>query len=159
MGVLHPPAEQRLARQRQERRLVRPVLEERPLPRPGKFFQRRPRIGAEPREGGQIVGPRDDVDAVDLHHAQPVDQLEELALADLALGSGRSETLGGERDAAGLASGEGSFRQGPIIPASRLAGPVYLSNKQRTMIVNRWLISGPGSRSRRNKIGFHYRLK
>jgi hypothetical protein len=116
VGVLHPPAEQRLTRQGQEGSLVRPVFEYRPLPAPGYLIEQRARIGAEPREGRQVVGARDHVDAVDLHHAQPLDQPEELALADLAIGPRRAETLGGERDTTGLAGGEGSSLQGPVIP-------------------------------------------
>ena len=57
-----------MERERQERGLVGPVLEESAFPRrpPCRAVQKRSIVVPEPREGGQVVGAGQDVHAVDL---------------------------------------------------------------------------------------------
>ena len=75
IGPRHPPAQQRMQRERQQRGLVRPIFEQPPFPLapPGGAIEQRPVVRAEPREGRKIMGPGQHVDAVDLVQPQPVE--------------------------------------------------------------------------------------
>src|SRR4029453_14210826 len=61
--------------EREERSFVRPIFEECPLPlrAPGRIVEQPSIVGSEARKGGQIVGTREHVDAVDLVERKPVD--------------------------------------------------------------------------------------
>ena len=113
---LHPPAQQRLQLQRQQRGLMPPVFEQPPPRPPGLGLQRLARIVPQPREAGQIVGAGDDVDAVDLDHAQPPGDVANMAPAGGG-GLRAPEALGGQGDAAGGMRGEG-FGHGTTMPLS-----------------------------------------
>jgi len=111
-GAAHAEVEQRPRRRRDERGLVRPVLDQ-PAGRAitGSVDQRAV-VGAEARVEGEVVAARDDVDAVDLHDAHGVDD-------PLHLAGGRAprlwprdaEALGGKRDPTGRRGAESSCAQ------------------------------------------------
>ncbi len=69
VGTLHAPAKQRLKRDREERRLVAPVLEKAPGGPVGGVVERGARVGAQAGESGQVVRALQDVHRVHLHHA------------------------------------------------------------------------------------------
>ena len=66
-------------------------------------------VGPEPGEEGELVGPGDDVDRVELHERQAVEHLAEVAAVDTRAafsGSSSAEALGGELGASSLAGGQ-----------------------------------------------------
>ena len=77
---------------------VAPVLEQLAVPL-GALLDQRPRIGTEPGEGGQLVGPDQGVDRIDLDEADPIDQAAQVAAADATRGPCLGEALRGQRDA------------------------------------------------------------
>ena len=93
-GPLHPPAEQRLHGEGEEGGLVAPVFEQAALLSPGLLVQQLAVIGALAREGRQVVGAGDHVDAVDLDDAEAVGRLAEVA-AGGSVGPRFGEALGG----------------------------------------------------------------
>lgn len=90
---------------------MRPIFEQAALGRraPGGAVEQRAIIGAEARESGKIVGSGEDVDAVDLVEAEPLDGAGEMA-AVRARGSGNAETLGGESDSPSGSEGDAVAR-------------------------------------------------
>ena len=121
LGPRHAPAEQRLHLQRHQRGLVTPVFEQGALLAPGLRLQHALRIVAQPREGRQIVGAGQDVDAVDLDHAQPLGDLAEVAPPRGGVPARLGEPLGGQGDTAGLFEGEVvGLLHGVIRPAPKL---------------------------------------
>jgi hypothetical protein len=107
---------------RQQRRFVRPVFKESSRPARNRRVEEFARVQAEPRIERQIVRARQDVDAVDLEQAQPIDRPAELSLI---YGSGRSgsvEPLRGERDLARFGSCQEEFQDRPwltVAPKAR----------------------------------------
>ena len=80
----HAPPEERMERERQERRLVGPVLEEPSLSRtsPRGAVEDGSVVAAEPGESRQIVGAGEHVHAVNLVEAQTLDGAAEVAIVD-----------------------------------------------------------------------------
>ncbi len=105
-GPVHAPAEQGLHLHRQQRGLMPPVFEQAGLLAPRLGLQQFARIGAQAREGRQVVGAGDHIHRVDLDRPQPLGQLAKLPPANLALRPRVREPLGGQGDAPGLAGGE-----------------------------------------------------
>ena len=105
-----------MERERQQRRLVRPIFEQPPLPlrAPGGAVEQGAIIAAEAREGRQIMGAGEDVDAVDLVQAEPGDGAGEMAGGHRRR-AGDAEALRGERDPPGggeaEAFGSGAHRR------------------------------------------------
>ena len=71
----HPPAQQRMQRQRQEGRLVGPIFEQPPLlpHSPRGHVDQRAVIGPKPGEGWQVMSADQDIDAVDLMKAEAIE--------------------------------------------------------------------------------------
>ena len=92
--------------ERQQRRLVRPELEQSALALapPGEAIEKVAVVVAQPREQRQVMGARQDVDRIDLQQAQPIDRALDVAGVGGARGTRRAEALRGERDAAGRGS-------------------------------------------------------
>ena len=92
-----------MRRERQQRGLVRPELEQPALAlaAPGDAVEMIAVVVSEPREQRQVVRARQHVDRIDLQQAQPVDGALDVAGVGGAVGAGDAEALGGERDAAG----------------------------------------------------------
>lgn len=59
---------------------MRPILEHPSLAcrPPGRVLQQAAIVRAEPEKGGEIVRPRQDIDAVDLEEAKPIDGLPDM---------------------------------------------------------------------------------
>jgi hypothetical protein len=98
----------RVEREREERGLVRPIFEQAALafPAPGGAVDEGAVVRAQAREGREVMGAGEDVDAVDLVEAEALDGAAEVGGGDLRRPR-RAEALGGEGDAAGLGEGEG----------------------------------------------------
>ncbi len=105
-GAVHAPAQVRLQAHRQQRGLVAPVLEQPSRGVVGEPVERLDRVGAEAREGGQVVRALEDVDRVDLHDAEALDQRAQLAGAGRRVGPRGGESGRAESDAAGLGGAE-----------------------------------------------------
>ncbi len=75
-----------------------PVFKQRLLASPGRLFEERARIGAEPGEERQVVRPDEHVDRVDLEQARALQHLAEVAAVRRSARSRVGEALGGERD-------------------------------------------------------------
>ena len=105
----HSPAHQRVGLHREERLLVRPVLEQGAL-LVGKPFQHVPRVGAEPGEQRQVVGPHQHVDRVDLEQPDPPQDPAHVAGVDPARRPPVGEPLGGQRHPARLRRREPDHR-------------------------------------------------
>ena len=101
LGPGHAPAEQPLTVQRQQRGLMAPVFEEARCPAPGLGLEDFAWIMTQAGEGRQIVGAADDIDAVDLDHAQITGGLAQMPRRRGG-GPGDAEALGGQGDAPGL---------------------------------------------------------
>src|SRR5436190_13306090 len=115
---VHAPPEQRVQRRREQRRLVAEVLEELPaLVR--ERVDRRGRVRAEPRERGEVLRAREDVDGIDLERVHAARDAPHVRESDAARRARRAETLRDEREPASFVGGE----LGP--------GPGYASNVQR----------------------------
>ena len=108
LGAGHPPAQQRVEVERQQRCLVRPIFEQPSLglasPRGG--VEQGAVVRPEAREGGQVMRPRQHVDTVDLVQGQALDGAAQVGLARdgrarrrEALRRQRDATRGGERQA------------------------------------------------------------
>ena len=106
-GTGHLPTEQRMLRGRDVRGLVAPVLEE--LAGGGGLRQEVAGMGPEAGEEGQLLGPHQHVDGVDLDQPDPVEHAPQVAAIDPALRARVGEALGSERHPACLREGE---RQG-----------------------------------------------
>ena len=103
-GVLagHAPAQQRMALDRVQRRLVAPVLEHlAAAPQPPA--QGVAVVGPEPGEEHQLVAAGDHVDRVELHRGQPVEHPPEVAASTRPVGPRLGEALGGQRHPPGVA--------------------------------------------------------
>ena len=93
--------EQRPMLDRYQGGFVRPVLDH--LPRsPADPIGQVHRIVAETSEEGKEVGPGDDVDRVELDHADPIDDPPQVADIDLSGGPWIGKTLGGQGNSTGL---------------------------------------------------------
>lgn len=92
---------------------MRPVFEEPPLalPCPSGSVEESSIVCAEPREGRQVVGPGEDVHAVDLMEAQPIHKTAQMPSID-ALWTHNPEALRGEHDPT-CSSGADPFRHRP----------------------------------------------
>jgi hypothetical protein len=108
----HPPPEERVQPGRNQRRLMRPVLDQPqahcPISRtvsliavPGNAIERGTVIAAETGEQGQVVRPAKDVDRVELHQAEAANGCDEIILGRRSRGTGLPEPLGGEGDPPG----------------------------------------------------------
>ena len=72
----HPPAQQRVVAQRQQRGLVSPeVLEQLPAVSPADPVERRTRVVPDPGEHRQVMRPAQHVHRIELQHPGPVDRL------------------------------------------------------------------------------------
>ena len=101
-GPFHAPAQERLQVEPHQRSLVPPIFEEAaPAPMVGRLVEESRIIGAKPREERHVVGAREDVDGIDLDKAEPIEGPRDIPSGDDPRPPG-SETLRGERDAAGL---------------------------------------------------------
>ncbi len=99
----HAPAQQRLQRDGEQRRLVPPILEQCALASAvGQRVQVLCLVAAEPREGRQRVRPRQHVDGIDLHHSQLLEYTTHIALAGLLPHARRTEPLRRQRNATGF---------------------------------------------------------
>ena len=125
----HPPAQQGMERERQQRGLVRPIFEQSALApaAPGGAVEEGGVVGAEPRESGQIMGAHEHVDAVDLVQSEPIEQPPERRPARHrrprpaeALRGKRDPAGGGKREAVGAARhGERRAEAGPPLKRPR----------------------------------------
>ncbi len=86
---------------------MRPVLEQTAFPRctPGGPVQKGLLVRAEPGKRGKVVGPGQDVDAVDLMQSNRLDGATKVTLVNL-LGPRRPEPLGGQGNSACFRRGE-----------------------------------------------------
>ena len=111
LGPLHTPAQQRVHRQRQQRRFMAPVFEQRaPTPRtPGSLVEQVRGVGTETGKQRQVVRAHHGIDGIDLQQAQPFDQPVEMTGID-----GRRlapvEPLGSQRQTSRLFEGKGHCR-------------------------------------------------
>jgi hypothetical protein len=96
IGGVHPPAEERMQPHREQRGLVRPVLEQL-VAWAGEVVEHGSRIAAQPAEGGQVVRAGQHVDRVDLEHGQAVDEPAQLTGADRDRRPRLGEALGCQR--------------------------------------------------------------
>ena len=78
-----------------------PIFEQSLRAAPGEAVEEAAIVGAEPGEGGQVMGPGEDVDAVDLVELEPLQQPEQMASADRAGRARLGKALCGERDPTG----------------------------------------------------------
>ncbi|MNT11532.1 hypothetical protein D3C72_1464190 [compost metagenome] len=103
VGLGHAPPQERVQVERDQGRLMRPVLEQSALARrpPRKPVQVGALIAAQPREGRQVVRARQHVDAVDLMQVQMIDCAPEMKRR-WSLGPAAAESLGGQRHPARL---------------------------------------------------------
>ncbi|MNT53122.1 hypothetical protein D3C72_1901970 [compost metagenome] len=92
---------------------MRPVFEQSSLAArsPGQPVQISAIIAAQPREGRQVMGARQDVDAVDLMQVQAIDGAPEMHRRR-SLWPPRAEALGGERHPARLRQADGLHAHG-----------------------------------------------
>ena len=95
---LHAPPEQREELDRQQRRLVAPVLEQ--LAVLDHAGEQVAPVRAEPREERQLLRAHDDVDRVDLDQPDPAEHPAHVAPVDAAQSDGHAESLRTQRDAA-----------------------------------------------------------
>ena len=103
--VRHPPAQQRMRLDRDERRLVSPVLDqpavEAPPRVPGEPIQHRWVIRPQTREDRHVVRSQEDVDRIELQQPEPAYQPGDACGVGLwAAGTGAraTEPLGAQRD-------------------------------------------------------------
>ena len=114
---------------RDDRRVVRPVLEQCPVPlqQPGQL---RFPVGLVAGEQDLVMRPRHRVDAVHLYEAEPVDQIAQLRLPEAPRGS-FGQALQVQEDPAQVGSGDLQHhwrispppRRPPAGPSHRPAGP------------------------------------
>jgi hypothetical protein len=128
LGPRHPPAQQGMERERQQRSLVRPIFEQAALApfAPGGAVDEGAVIRAKAREGRQVMGAGEDVDAVDLVEREPIEGAAERAPIGHRTAR-RAEALRGERDPARGGEGEGvSVHRASLRGAKRRSNPVGL---------------------------------
>ena len=95
MRLPHPVRDIRPAVHRRQRGFVNPVLEQLTRsPQPG--VQRLSVVTAESRKEGQVVGPGDDIDRVELDHSDPGEHPTEVAYVDAPARRRVREALGRE---------------------------------------------------------------
>jgi ferredoxin len=111
LRLLHPPAQERVQLDREERCLVTPVLEHLPAS-PQPLRQGFARVRAEAGEEGQLVRAGEHVHRVDLHQADPLQDPTEVPPIDPTLRTGVVEALRLQGDAAGFRAAEGVIGQG-----------------------------------------------
>ena len=108
----HPPAQQRLHRQRQQRRLMPPIFEQRWFLAPGRLLQQSLRIGPQPRKRRQIVGAHHHIDRIHLDQAGAFKHPAEMFAPDAGPGPGFSEPLRRKSDPARLEGGKVGIHRG-----------------------------------------------
>ncbi|MEA3033650.1 MAG: 4-hydroxy-tetrahydrodipicolinate reductase, partial [Sphingomonadales bacterium] len=96
----HPPPQQGVKVEGQERGLVPPIFEQPSRLPPGGAVEEGGVVGPEARESGEVMGAGQHVDAVDLEQAQPVGEGEEAARVHRSRRPRPVEPLGGEHDPA-----------------------------------------------------------
>ena len=107
LGPRHAPAEQRLQPDRQQRGLMAPIFEQRPLAAAiSERVQILGPVASEARKRRQQMGAGEHVDAVDLQHAEPLDHPAQIALGRLGLGARLAEALRPQGDAPCLGRGK-----------------------------------------------------
>ena len=112
----HTPAQQGLAVDRQQRRLVPPIFKEASGLGCDQRVEEGRFVGTQAGEERQILSAHENVHAVDLKDAELFDALAQLRRADSLRATHRVETLRGKRDATSFGSGE--FRLQCCSPAT-----------------------------------------
>lgn len=107
LGVVHPPPQQGLGIDRQQARLVTPVLEEQPWSSVRRTVEQVGRIRAEPAVQRKVVRPGEHVDRVDLEQASAGEHPPQRAPVRCALGQRIGEPLRRERHPTRLSDREG----------------------------------------------------
>ena len=112
-GAAHAPAHQRLHVERQQRRLMRPVFEQRPPGAAGEgaLVERVAGIGADAAEHRQIVRAHQHVHRIDLQQPHARDHRRDPAPLRGTIGAAAAKALRGKRDAARLFGRKGSLEQ------------------------------------------------
>jgi hypothetical protein len=116
LGPLHPPPHQRMQVDRQQRRLVSPVLEQLVVA-VGQIVDEGHRIGPEPGVRRKVVRPGEHVDAVDLEQRRVPQHPAQVAPVRCRGRAGDAEALRDDGEAPRRAACEGPH--GRILPAHR----------------------------------------
>ena len=103
----HPPSEQRLQVDGDQRRLMPPELEQLTRLAVGRAVEQLGRVRTQAAVKRHVVGPLQHVDRVHLDQVQPAQHSPQVAQVGGATRFGVGEALRGQRDAAGLRHGEG----------------------------------------------------
>ena len=113
----HPPPHQRLGGHRQQARLVAPILEQGPWGALRHPVEQHRVVRPEPAECGQVVGPRQHVDRVNLKQPGAAHQGSQVPRGR-PRGPRRGQPLRRQGKAAGLAGGQPLQAPGHVISSS-----------------------------------------
>jgi hypothetical protein len=105
-GAVHAPAQRRLQRDGQQRRLVTPVLEEAPGRVVRAAVEQRGVVRPGAAEQRQVVSTLEHVHRIDLDQADAIDQPPQGPAVGRSMRPRVGEPLRGERHPAGLGGGE-----------------------------------------------------
>ena len=128
LRALHAPAQQWLALDRHQRRLVTPVLEQlSPAAAIGGCVQQRHGVRAEPGEQRQVVRPDEHVDRVDLQQAERAHGADYVGLDDVPTGALAAKPLRRERDPPRLGQRQRFARPAEVAHARNDTGALPLA--------------------------------